>query len=313
MGSMLSFVNRIAEEIETEYPDVAIDTLAYHHTRKAPVHMKSRNNVIVRTCSIECSFSHPLEDCCPETEDRDRELDDLPFAKSLSQWKDHCDRIYIWDYTTNFSNYCSSFPNFGVLRRNVRLFAENNVRGVYEQGNSQAISGEFGELRAYLIGKLLWDPFMSEETYQRHIDEFMEGYYGAGAPRIRRFFDRLNRSFEDRHVGIYFNNPVKRFVDPDAEGSMLEKAESFLAKGRDEFRRAKISATPEQKARIRRSEIQLDVYEWYLLDTRRAALDPGTPEWHAAEDKLRKADQKLLDGPLINKLDIFFRSYYTNK
>ena len=61
-GLMLRFVNAVAADIEEEFPQVAISTLAYQYTRKPPKYVKPRDNVIVRLCSIECSFSKPLAD-----------------------------------------------------------------------------------------------------------------------------------------------------------------------------------------------------------------------------------------------------------
>ncbi len=60
MGPYLKFVNTVAEVVEKEFPDKAVDTLAYQFTRKPPANIKPRPNVIVRLCSIECCFSHPL-------------------------------------------------------------------------------------------------------------------------------------------------------------------------------------------------------------------------------------------------------------
>ena len=59
-GTLLRFVNRIAEELEDEYPNVTIDTLAYKYTRKAPLITKPHKNVCIRLCSIECHFNHPI-------------------------------------------------------------------------------------------------------------------------------------------------------------------------------------------------------------------------------------------------------------
>src|SRR6185312_2018133 len=60
-GTMLAFVNYIAEQIEPEFPNVAVDTFAYQYTRKPPKTIKPRHNVIVRLCSIECNFREPLD------------------------------------------------------------------------------------------------------------------------------------------------------------------------------------------------------------------------------------------------------------
>ena len=289
MGSLLPFVNRVAEEMESEYPNLAIDTLAYRYTRKAPATLKSRHNVIVRLCSIECCFSHPIAECNASTD----KVEDGSFADCLREWANHCNRIYIWDYTTNFQSYHNCFPNFNVLRQNVRFFAENNVRGVFEQGDQQTINGEFGPLRTYLLTKLLWDPYMSEETYQNHINEFMAGYYGAGWKNIRRFFDRLHAAAKDVHFGIYFKDPTVYFVDPEIEGTHEEKAVSFLQKGRADFAAARMAADTKQTEHINRAEIQLDLYEWYVVNAKLQALAAEDPAKKEVENELRNIGANL--------------------
>ena len=190
-GLMLRFVNRIAEELEKDYPNLIIDTLAYNYTQAPPIKTVPRHNVCVRLCSIRCCFMHPFTEC-----------DDAPgpngdtwtkteqFLEDLKGWGKICDNIYIWDYTTNFAYYIPPFSNFGSLRQNMRLYYESGVRGMFEQGNSQSPSGEFGELRAYLIAKLMWNPLMSEEEYYMHMNEFLAAYYGDGWEYIRKFIDK---------------------------------------------------------------------------------------------------------------------------
>ena len=291
MGSLLQFVNHVAEDIAPDYPDVAIDTLAYRYTRRAPATLQANDNVIVRLCSIECCFSHPIESCDSTV----YSVEDGSFADTLRKWGQHCRRVYIWDYTTNFRNYNVGFPNFGVLRQNLRFFAQNNVRGVYEQGNRQSVNGEFDDLRSYLLGKLLWDPYMDEQTYMRHMDDFLSGYYGPGAPAIRRYLDRMQRGAADSHFGIYFEDPTQVYVDPDTDGDTVCRAEAFLRKGRADFAEALAAAkTDAQAAHIRRSAVQLDVYCWYCRRLELQALSPDDPDFPAAEDALRAAGKQLL-------------------
>ena len=183
-GTLLRFVNAVAADIAEDYPNVIVDTLAYKYTRKAPAITKPRDNVCVRLCSIECHFNHPLTtESCEICSD---------FCNDLVEWSNICENIYIWDYTTDFHYYLSFFPNLHVLRDNMRFFADNNVKGMFEQGNSQGPSGEFGELRSYLIAKLLMDPYMSEEEYYMHMDEFLAAYYGGGWQNIRTYIDELS-------------------------------------------------------------------------------------------------------------------------
>ena len=244
MGSLLTFVNRIAGDIKDEFPNVYVDTLAYRYTRQAPKTIKPADNVIIRLCSIECCFGHALDD---ESCERN-----AAFKKDIEEWSAICDNLYIWDYTTNFMYYLAPFPNLGVLRANVKFYKDHHVIGMFEQGNFQSTSGEFGELRAYLLAKLLWNPDMSEEEYQRHMNEFLQDYYGAGWEHIRSYIDQTTAAAAQNHVGIYDsvrtmmmgqmdNNEMVAFGD-----DMLDLWDKALAE----------AETDVQKAHVEKSMIQ---------------------------------------------------------
>ena len=53
-GVWIQFVNRIAEALAEDYPDLIIDTLAYKNTQTPPKNIKPHKNVCVRLCSITC-------------------------------------------------------------------------------------------------------------------------------------------------------------------------------------------------------------------------------------------------------------------
>ena len=61
-GSLFRAINVIADAIKDDYPNVAVDTLAYQWSRPAPRVTKPRPNVIIRLCNIECNFAQPLTD-----------------------------------------------------------------------------------------------------------------------------------------------------------------------------------------------------------------------------------------------------------
>ena len=188
-GLWIRFVNRIAEALEDDYPNLVIDTLAYQHTQAAPKVTKPHKNVCIRLCSFKCHFTHPLTD--PNCEAN------KTFVKDLEDWSKICDRIYIWDYTTNYRYYIATYATIDVFQENMRFFAEHNVKGMYPQGNYQTISGEFGELRAYLLAKLMWNPYMSAEEYDAHMNEFLAAYYGEGWEYIRMYIDKTCEMYED--------------------------------------------------------------------------------------------------------------------
>ncbi|MBR6702020.1 MAG: DUF4838 domain-containing protein, partial [Clostridia bacterium] len=180
-ATMINFVNQIADAVKKAgYTNAAIDTFAYQYTRKAPENIAPRDNVIVRLCTIECCFLHTLDDASCS---RNKEL-----MKDLHDWSEICKRIYVWDYTTNYSNTCIVFPDFDVIQRNIQVFYENNVRGVYEEGNYyiDSCDTEFGELRAYMISKCLQNPYCDLES---EVDGFLAAYYGPGRENIKSILE----------------------------------------------------------------------------------------------------------------------------
>ena len=190
-GNLLEFVNAVAEELEKDYPNLVVDTLAYNYTQAPPKNIVPRENVCIRVCSIRVCFMHPMT-VCPEHKGPNNAqwTRTKLFMNDFVNWGKICDRIYVWDYTTNFRYYIAPFSNFGAIRENMKFYHENGVRGMFPQGNSQSISGEFGELRAYLLAKLMWNPYMTEEEYDRHMNEFLQAYYGNGWIYIRMFIDK---------------------------------------------------------------------------------------------------------------------------
>lgn len=191
-GPLIWFVNRVAERVESEFPSKFVGTLAYTYTRKAPLYLRPRHNVVVRLCSIECCFAHDFTSC-PEN---------ASFLADLRDWAEIAPHLYIWDYVVNFSHYIMPYPNFRVLGPNIRTLAQNNAIGIMEQAAYQSRGGEFAELRAWLIARLLWDPGLDAG---RCIDDFVSGYYGRSGPAIRRYFDLLHSRLTPQthiHIGL---------------------------------------------------------------------------------------------------------------
>lgn len=177
-GLLLQFVNRIADDIKGDYPDIFVDTLAYGYTQAPPENIVPRDNVIIRLCSIYCCLSHPYA----EQKDNEKILVEqrgFRFVQDIEKWADIAKNLYIWDYNANFSDYLSPLPNMNVFRQNIAFLASYGADGYFMQGQGfDYYSVEFGELRAYLVAKLLWNPNMSETEFNTHLLDFLYGFYG---------------------------------------------------------------------------------------------------------------------------------------
>ena len=253
-GTNIWFVNQVAEALEAEFPNVQFDTFAYQYTRSAPKNIVPRDNVIVRLCSIECCFAHPLEVCGHERgENMIEQAMEKPssFAKDLKDWSEITNTLYVWDYTTDFREYLLPFPNFHVLSPNIQFFASHNVKGVFEQGNhTGGKSGEFGELRAYIIAKLLWNP---EADVEYHMMDFMRHYYGEeAAGYIKEYIDLItNKNTQISHLFI-FNRSDEIFHLTSAERKKIDKlwADALAS-----------DITEQQRLNIERSQLSYRYYK----------------------------------------------------
>jgi len=225
-GTLVYFLNTIAEAIEEEFPHVVVDTLAYQHTRTPPKVIKPRHNVCIRLCSIECCFGHPLETCDRVTGwfGKNEKTSKASFQEDLIGWGKICNRIYIWDYVTNFHHYWMPFPNFQVLGPNMQFFVKNGVKGVYEEGNYQSVSPDLFELRGWLMAKLMWNP---DFDVKKGIREFCDTIYGEAADEIVAYIELLERRVMDAniHFGI-FDNPDVGYLD---EATMAKAYELIAA------------------------------------------------------------------------------------
>lgn len=243
-GSILSFVNRVADE----FPDKTISTLAYQYSRSAPRHLKPRPNVNIMLCSIECNRSKPLAD------------DPLSasFVQDVEDWGKLTHNIFLWDYVIQFRSLVSPFPNLHVLQPNIRFFARNGVTSVFEQG-LPGFHGEFAELRIYLIAKLLWNPDLDIDSV---MDDFLRGFYGPAAPHVRRYIDTMHASMlasgENLDIYGYPTRSASGYLSSamlDTYGGIFDRAEDAVRNDSTLQSRVRTARLPLQFALLEQAKV----------------------------------------------------------
>jgi hypothetical protein len=190
-GSVIRFVNKVA----AQFPDKVISTLAYEYTRSAPLVTVPAKNVNIMFCSIECNRSMPIKD----------DPSSAGFRKDFEDWCKLTHNILVWDYVVQFSNFISPFPNFKVLQPNIQYFYEHGVTDIFEQGSGNDWS-TFGEMKAYVISALLWNPYVNVDSI---INEFAIGFYGNGAKDVLKYYKQLDQNLTASKATLdIFGNPV---------------------------------------------------------------------------------------------------------
>ena len=245
-GSILNFVNQVAER----FPDKVISTLAYEYSRRAPRTLRPRENVNIMLCSIEVTRDRPVapeyaERAFGPAEEQDR-LNDA-FREDVRAWSRIADDIIVWDYVIQFHNLISPFPNLHVLQPNIRFFADHGVTALFEQGNRE-VGGEFAELRAYLLSKLMWNPSVDVDSL---IDDFLHGYYGAAARPLLQYIDEMHDAL------VASNEPLRIFAGPwhastsyltpsliDRYEALFDQAEAAVADDPAVLERVRVARLP---------------------------------------------------------------------
>lgn len=191
-GSLYYFLNRIAKR----FPDTKITTLAYLHTYKPPINLKIKANIYTIFCPIDLNRgkSIPLD----QTSNG--------FRNTLQNWAIANPNLYLWDYTVQFSNYFSPFPNSQTFAENYKFFQHAKIKGIFAQGYAD-ILGDFSELRQYLLAKLLWDANADSAAIT---NDFLRGFYGKAAPEVNKYLELLKQNQEKANTFLdIYSGPVQ--------------------------------------------------------------------------------------------------------
>ena len=233
---LLQFVNDVAVEVEKEYPTFLVETLAYSYTRKPPVTVRPRHNVLVRLCTgVDCSqpVDSNLNRAC---------------MNDLIAWSKITDKLFIWDYTVNFADLHLPFPNTPNITKNIRTFVANKAIGLHEQGDLYNPDLSMQPLKTYLFAKLMWDPSLSQEKLTK---EFLNGYYGAAARSIYAYIKLSEQALKKSGAKLPLNAEKAPFMTPDVmvkAFELFDQAEKAVSGNAKLTKRVKLQRMAVEKA-----------------------------------------------------------------
>lgn len=261
-GIIVWFVNQVADAIRKEFPNKYVGTFAYQYSRKPPLGIVPRDNVVIRLCSIECCFAHPLTAGCPQNQD---------FMDDMQKWAAIAPHLFIWDYIVNYAQYIAPWPNFQVLAPNIRAFRDNGAIGVFEEAQYQSAGAEFEEMKSWIVSQLLWNP---EQDTDSLATIFINGYYGKAAPRILDYYNLCQSLVKpDVHFGIKIRENHAIYSD-----AFLNQAFVLLGKAR---RLANSKVVSERVERVRMQSLFL-----HCMRHKEQSLRDGT--WNELTTLMRK-------------------------
>ncbi len=289
-GLLVHFVNSVADEIAKVYPDFLVETLAYHYTRHAPRNIKPRDNVIIRLCTAECDFATPMDS-----------RNNTEFYKDIKGWKSISKRLYVWDYIANFVNLTLGHPNWNTLAPNIRIFAANNVIGLFEQGDGFNSDPAFGKMKMWVISHLMWDPTLDS---RKLIKQFADGYYGAASPYVIKYLDLVCKAIEKSGIRLTYvfgsNLEYMKQKEMDTANGLFDKAEQA------------VSNDPVMLKRVQVARLSLD-HMWLLqpqLDKTNAGKARGLDIKEVAERYIKLSESS--GNNYIGEGGLMTEAYYAS-
>jgi len=190
-GPLIDMLNEVLEDVNKDYPDIYVSTLAYQITEVAPKYIEPNKNLIIRLTNTESDFTLPIT--APRNIDMKNKVD---------EWAKKTKNIEIYEYGVNYNDARGlPYPNLDAFRDNLRYYNSKGILGVYYE-YEWIVRGELRDLNLWVLCKLLEDP---NQDYNKLILDFTNGYYGKAGKNIRDYRDLLEKAYRKNPSEIHMN------------------------------------------------------------------------------------------------------------
>ena len=193
-------------------------TSAYH-TTKVATDEKLPSNVGVLMSVIDWQ---------PSRKENDRQK--IEFEKMLSDWRQVCNHIYIWDYINNYDDYFTPYPILWAMQDRFKFYKEKGIEGIFLNGSGYDYS-TFSDMETCVLAQLMMNVDLDVETLIR--DYYHRKYPVAGTVIADFYLDMLKRWSESGKVMPYYggiNDKVNVYLDPDTFVEFYNKIISLKRK-----------------------------------------------------------------------------------
>jgi hypothetical protein len=188
-------------------------------------------------CNIDCHREVPLPENASGKE----------FLKSMEGWAAISNNIFVWDYGINFDNYISPFPNFHILQPNMELFHKNGATMHFSQINSVK-GGDFADLRAYLVAKLMWNTSINTDSI---IKTFLNEYYGTpAAPYLYQYIKLREGALMGSNRSLWIYDTPVTHKDGMLNKTMMKRYKELFDKAEHAVGNHKIFLDRVREARL---------------------------------------------------------------
>jgi hypothetical protein len=281
-GSVVRFVNRVAERAAERHPDLRITTLAYRHTFEPPRRARVGESVVLRLAALfQRDFARPV------THRANRNVE-----RAIRGWAARTRHLWIWDYTVTFGRKASNLPlpNLPVVAADFRHYRRRGVEGLFVQHEHPVLS-DMRDLKLWVLFKLVEDPTRDLDALVR---DFTDGYYGAAGATVREYLAALEQATRRKPPAVRYPASYEQFVHLDPP--FLRHAQALFDRAERE-----VAQDARRVARLRAARLSLDRATLWRWDAALAAERAGqAPALHPREvaERLRQTAEVEIERRL---------------
>ncbi|SDC96649.1 Carbohydrate binding domain-containing protein [Paenibacillus sp. UNCCL117] len=181
-----SFLNKVAREVRTAYPDAKVVSYAYAFTDTPPKVPLEDNIVIV--------YAPLYEDARQPLKTDNTSNPNYGYNQKLKGWVEKTKNIIIYNYYGSFPSEAYERPIAAKVKADMQYYRDLGILGVLPEGKIDSGDPGWGvnALQFWLFNKLFWDP---DADIGKLKAQFISKAYGAAAEPMTRYYNLLEQGW----------------------------------------------------------------------------------------------------------------------
>ncbi len=179
----LVLYNRVAAELEKEFPDQLILVGAYSKYTLPPrdpslVPHRNLAVIVARFLPSLCCYTHAAGDpACPSNR---------RYVELIRKWQSYSSHIYFYEYYFKGSWLDLPWPLVGSVARDIPFFKSMGIEGISSQYSARNVWSHF--LHQYVAARLLWDHTTDVPAL---LEEFYVKFFGRAAGPMKHYYELM--------------------------------------------------------------------------------------------------------------------------
>ena len=192
-ASVLTWANRLIDEVEQTYPGLYYGIFAYAGTNRPPKTIVPHESIIITYCYDNNCSAHTFsgEDCTGNNPKFNpvgvatKDHDNITMSAQLRRWTEISNKVVVWYYA--LLNGMLTMDVVHNIRADIRFLADLGIVGTICDGGENGFGTEW--LFKWLADELMWDPYMSDREYDALYDRMLYVLYGDAAPTVKVYIE----------------------------------------------------------------------------------------------------------------------------